>query len=112
MTYDSRLDNPYELTAVLLSRLDIAQQLLERNMGRAPAVTLGFLNLLLENKDLLLGGGDKNRERIRRMAAFLNMYGGACLLDSLTETEIIKLLGGELERTLASEKETKAAKAK
>jgi len=60
----------------------------------------------------LLTGGDSNRLRIRRLAKFLNMYGGVCLLDCLTQTELIKLLGTELERILASEVRKKAARAK
>src|SRR5882762_1693121 len=35
MSHDPERTNPYELTAVLLHRLDITQQLMERNMGRA-----------------------------------------------------------------------------
>jgi Family of unknown function (DUF6339) len=110
MSYDAARTNPYELTSVLLSTLDITQQLLERNMGRAPAIATGFLEFLLQNKDALLVGGDQNRERIRRLAKFLNLYGGVCLLDCLTQTDIIKLLGGELERIMASENKKKPAK--
>ena len=110
LTYDAARNNPYELTAVLLSTLDITQQILERNMGRAPGVVTGFLEFLLQNRDLLLTGGDQNRERIRRLAKFLNMYGGVCLLDCLKQTDIIKLLSTELERVLASEANKKAKK--
>jgi hypothetical protein len=103
LTYDSARDNPYELTGVLLSALDITQQILERNMGRGPEILTGFLEFLLQNRVELLTGGDKNRARIRRLAKFLNMYGGVCLLDCLSQTDIIRLLSGELNRTLASE---------
>jgi hypothetical protein len=110
MSFDSARMNPYELTSVLLYTLDITQQILERSMGRAPVIVTGFLEFLLQNKDALLAGGDQNRVRIRRLAKFLNLYGGVCLLDCLSQTEIIKLLGGELERILASEPKKKAAK--
>jgi hypothetical protein len=46
----------------------------------------------------LLKGGEDNREKIRRLAKFLNMYGGVCLLDCLSERDIMALLDGELER--------------
>lgn len=108
LSYDAGRTNPYELTSVLLSMLDINQQLLERNMGRAPAIATGFLEFLLQNKDSLLTGGDQNRERIRRLAKFLNLYGGVCLLDCLTQTEIVKLLGGEFARIMESEKKKPA----
>jgi hypothetical protein len=103
LTYDSSRDNSYELTSVLLNTLDITQQMLERNMGRGPEILTGFLEFLLQNKAELLTGGDRNRERIRRLAKFLNMYGGVCLLDCLSQTDIIRLLSGELARIQASE---------
>jgi Family of unknown function (DUF6339) len=110
VTYDAERNNPYELTTVLFSTLDITQQILERNMGRAPTIVKGFLEFLLQNKKTLLTRGDQNRTRIRRLAKFLNMYGGVCLLDCLTQTDIIKLLGAELDRALASENSNKSKK--
>jgi hypothetical protein len=103
MSYDEQRTNPYELTTVLLHRLDITQQLLERNMGRAPAIVMGFLEFLMQNKDKLLTEGDHSRERIRTLAKFVNMHGGVCLLDSLTQTDIVKLLEGELGRIIETE---------
>lgn len=110
LSFDSERTNPYELTSVLLYTLDITQQILERNMGRSPAILKGFLEFLLQNKNTLLSGGDQNRDRIRRLAKFLNMYGGVCLLDSLTQTDITKLLGGEFARIMEGESKKKTAK--
>ena len=93
-TYDAKRVNPYELTGVVLTNLDITQTLLERGLGRAPEVVKGFLEFLLQNPDLL-GGGDSNRRLIRQLAKFLNMHGGFCILDCLTSGEIIKLLDVE-----------------
>lgn len=95
VSHDASRDNPYELTGVLLSTLDITQQILERNLGRAPAVVHGFLEFLRIEGDKLLTGGDKNRGRIRRLAKFLNLSGGVCILDSLSESEIIAMLHDE-----------------
>ncbi len=103
LTHDEKRTNPYELTAVLFKTLDITQTILERNMGRAPAVLGGFLEFLLRNRDLLLTGGDANRIRIRRLAMSLNLYGGVSVLDCLNESEIIKLLGKELDHMMSSE---------
>jgi hypothetical protein len=112
LTYDSTRDNPYELTGVLLSTLDITQQILERNMGRGPDILSGFLEFLLQNRAELLTGGDKNRDRIRRLAKFLNMYGGVCLLDCLSETDIIRVLSAEFAKLLANEEKMPAPKKK
>lgn len=100
VSHDPARDNPYELAAVLLSTLDITQQILERGIGRAPAVLIGFLEFLNRNKELLLTGGDVNRVRIRKLAKFLNMHGGVCILDSLSQPKIMALLEAELARIL------------
>lgn len=103
MSYDAQRTNPYDLTSVLLHRLDITQQLMERNMGRAPVIVRGFLEFLTQNKNDLLVAGDHSRDRVRRLAKFLNMTGGVCLLDSLNQTDIMKLLEGELGRIIETE---------
>lgn len=105
VSHDTERDNPYELTTVLLSTLDITQQILERGLGRAPNVIHGFLQFLLHNKETLLAGGNKNRARIRRLAKFLNMHGGVCILDCLSKADVIDLLEVEFSRTLTAENE-------
>jgi hypothetical protein len=111
MSHDATRNNPYELTGVLLHTLDITQQILERNIGRSPVILRGFLEFLLQNRAQLLVGGDQNRTRIRKLAMGLNLYGGVCLLDSLTQMEILKILGTELQRILNAEKKTAKVKA-
>ncbi len=95
LTFDGKRANPYELTGVLFSTLDIAQQILERGMGRAPGVLHGFLEFLLNHNAELLTGGDLNRARIRQLAKFLNMHGGVCLLDALSKAQVMDLLEAE-----------------
>jgi hypothetical protein len=102
LSHDPERENAYELTAVLLSMLDIAQQILERGMGRANNVIKAFLEFLLRNKVTLLTGGDANRSRIRRLAKHLNMYGGVSLLDCLSQSEVMELLEEELARILGT----------
>jgi hypothetical protein len=101
LTYDKARDNPYELTGVLLSKLDIAQQILERNLGRAPSVLTGFLEFLLINKDELLINGNVARRNIRTLVKLLNLNGGVCLLDSLTRSQVIATLDAEFKRLQA-----------
>jgi hypothetical protein len=103
LSSDSNRASPYEMTAVLLSALDITQQILERGMGRASNVLWGFLEFLMENRSTLLTGGNRNRMRIRRLAKRLNMHGGVCLLDLLGRSEVKALLAIELDRILAEE---------
>lgn len=103
LSHDPDRENPYELTTVLLSTLDITQQIVERGMGRANNIIKGFLEFLLRNSGKLLTGGDRNRARIRRLAKHLNMHGGVCLLDSLSQSEVMGLLEKELSRILDAE---------
>jgi len=112
LSHDSDRENPYELTEVLLSTLDVTQQILERGMGRADNILKGFLEFLLRNNDTLLTGGNINRDRIRRLAKHLNMYGGISVLDCLNKNEIMDLLNEELTRILKSESNKNAKKAK
>ena len=112
LSHDADRENPYELTKVLLSTLDITQQIVERGMGRANNIIQGFLAFLLQNADELLIGGNKNRNRIRRLAKHLNMIGGVCVLDLLTQTEVMEILDKELARILESEQKAKVKETK
>jgi hypothetical protein len=103
LTHDKAKSNPYELTAVLFSTLDIAQTILERNMGRSSVILISFLEFLLENNSLLLSGGDLNRQRIRNLAKSLNMQGGICVLDCLQKNYLKDLLRKSLQDQLLTE---------
>ena len=82
---------------MLFSTLDITQTILERNMGRGPKDILsGFLEFLFVNR---IASCSVAATRIATGFGVwqntLNMYGGVCLLDCLSETDIIRLLSAE-----------------
>jgi len=112
LSHDLDRDNPYELTHVLLSTLDITQQILERGLGRAPDVVMGFLEFLRRHKSEMLTGGDANRARIRGLAKFLNLHGGVCILDCLNRSQIIALLEQEFARSNAPDQAEEPAETK
>ena len=91
LTHDPKRAEPYELTRVLLSALDIAQQLLERNLGRAPHVRTGFLEHIRDH-DAALGTGGDRRDRIRALSERLNLTGGVTLLDALSVGQVRAVL--------------------
>lgn len=95
LTHDPERDDEYELTRVLLSALDIAQQLLERNLGRAPHIRTGFLEYLRDNDDRLGDNAGVRRNHIRFLAERLNLRGGKTLLDSLDAGGVYDLLEEE-----------------
>jgi hypothetical protein len=81
--------------------------------GICGASTGSFSNALTRTTALCvvaLKGGPAPRDRVRRLAKFLNLYGGVCLLDCLTQTDIIKLLGDELVRILENENQNQKKK--
>jgi hypothetical protein len=107
LSYDPNRDNPYELTSVLFAYLDITQQVLERNIGRAATVVRGFLEFLRINSELL-SGGEANRARIRALAKYLNLTGGVSVLDCLADADIIRMLKNEWDRMRATEEAASA----
>jgi hypothetical protein len=102
VTFDPQRKNPYELTEVLLSSLDIAQQLLERNLGRILSLNRTFLDYLLRHKKECLDNGDKSRVLVRRLAKALNFQGGVCVLDCMSNQQIITELDREKEQIVKS----------
>ena len=96
LTHDPARADPYELTRVLLSALDIAQQVLERNMGRAARLRTEFLDFLRTRGNDLGTSAGARRQRIRDLAKALNLRGGVTLLDSLSPGEITGILTEEL----------------
>lgn len=102
LTHDPGRSNPYELTAVLLSSLDIAQQLLERNFGRIPGLSHAFLDYLLQHKQECIDNGKKSRVLVRRLAKALNFHGGVCVLDCINKQQLIEVLDQEKEKTVKS----------
>lgn len=103
LTYDEKGGpDQYELTEVILSRLDIAQQLLERNLGRIRPLVRGFLQFAVEHRELCLDAGEASRKRIRYLVGCLHQRSGVCLLDALSKSELRRFLSEELDRYEAS----------
>ncbi|HEV8071510.1 MAG TPA: DUF6339 family protein [Planctomycetaceae bacterium] len=102
LTFDPNRDNPYELTHVLLTSLDIAKNLLERSFGRSPRITRTFLDYLLRHKDECLQSGNRSRLIVRHLAKALNFHGGVCVLDCMTPREIVSFLNAQKDRLEAN----------
>ena len=87
MTYDQNQTSgdPFELTKVLLSYLDIAQSLLERSLGRNKNVLCAFLTYLSKNPNL-------KRDEIRSKIKEINLIGGVRNLTVLDREEILKTI--------------------
>lgn len=101
LTCDNDRDNPYELTHVLFSKLDIEKNLLEHNYGRSPRVIKTFLEFLLANKDECISNGTASREIVRHLAKAVNLRGGVCLLDCMNVTDLTGFLSHEKNKFVA-----------
>lgn len=85
-THDEDRDDPFELTAVLLKNLDVAQSVLERAFSRNRTLTRALLSVLLEREKA--GTPFYERERVRNLAKYLVQVGGVTILDALSLSEI------------------------
>lgn len=90
VTFDEHRDDPFELTGVLLQKLDIAQQLLERTFSRAPNVTRAVLSYIHahpgQNIDLT------DREHFRDLMRHVNRVGGVTILDLLEQEDLLSII--------------------
>jgi hypothetical protein len=85
-TYDEKRSDPFELTAVLLKNLDVAQSILERAFSRNLMLTRAMLSVLLEREKA--GAPFYEREKVRNLAKYLVQVGGVTILDTLSSAEI------------------------
>jgi len=83
----------YLNTSLMLEKLDITQNLVERTIGRIPAATEAIFSLLLKRKKYYLTGkANTGRLRIRNLIKNLGWHGTKELLDVKTKSEIENLL--------------------
>jgi hypothetical protein len=88
----------YRLTQILLSKLDITQQLLERSYGRSRRVVQSILRFIDQYSDQCLNDGQISRDRIRHLAKQLSLRSGLTVLDSMPEACLHDFLLSELKR--------------
>lgn len=87
LTYEETAENPFHLTEVLLSKLDITQGLLERSWGRNNSILRAFLEFLSDTPALGVGS-DSNRVRTRYLYKALTLEGGVGIIDLLSKEDI------------------------
>ena len=97
---DSKKEDPYYFTRVLLSTQDIYQQVLERAMGRSQRILISILEYLGENRKFA-----ESRESIRNLAKELNLIYGVkkiILLDRKSLKKLIEKTGKEAQAIAVS----------
>lgn len=101
VTYDEQREDPFQLTEVLLQKLDIAQQLLERSFSRVPELPKAVMRVVQTYPKDQLDLTD--RDQFRDVMRHVNRVGGVTILDLLTAFE--------LEQTVRSRADTLATRA-
>lgn len=94
ISHDATRGNPFELTEVLLEKLDIAQQLLERSYSRNGTITKTILSMLVEKQ--AIGKPFSHRSLFRPVVMHLNAIGGVTILDALIEDDIREIVDRKL----------------
>ena len=89
VTYDENRADPFELTAVLLQKLDIAQQLLERSFSRVPHLPRAVMEVVRTYPQDELDLTD--RGAFRDIVRHINRVGGVTILDLLNTLRTAKL---------------------
>lgn len=99
-TYDDTRQDPFELTAVLLKRLDVTQSILERTFSHNRAVTRTVLSVLLQReKD---GVPFYDRDDVRKLAGYLVQVGGVTIIDALTLPDVQGLVDRKVSELTAA----------
>ena len=91
VSYDEK--SQYLNTSLMLEKLDITQNLVERTVGRIPAATQAIFSMLLKNKKHYSSTkSNSGRLRIRKLIKCLGWQGTKELLDVKTKAEIEEIL--------------------
>lgn len=99
-SYDPSRDDPFELTAPLLKKLDVTQNLLENAFGKNNLVTQSVLGVLLEREKE--GKAFYVRKKVRDLARYIVQVGGVTIVDALPETDLRELVIGKIDQIEAS----------
>lgn len=106
VTYEKQRENPFELTEMLLQKLDIAQQLLERSFSRVPELPRAVMRVVQAYPKNQLDLTD--RDQFRDVMRHVNRIGGVTILDMLSGSELEQLIR-ERTDTLRSRAKASAA---
>ncbi len=95
VSYDEERSDPFELTGVLLRKLDIALQLLERRFSRNRIITTAILSVLHQRE--IDGKPFPSREKFRDLMRHINRLGGVTILDALDKDDIQRIVASRLD---------------
>lgn len=103
LSYDEQRSDPFELTRILLQKLDITQSLLERSISNVQGMTRLVLEAL-ERSDQE-GIPFTRREDFRDLMKYINEIGGVTVLDTLEKQELLGLIRVRIREIVAGRNE-------
>ncbi|WP_017811630.1 DUF6339 family protein [Paenibacillus shenyangensis] len=98
VSYDEDREDPFELTAMLLSKLDIAQSLLERVFSGNRDITRAVLTVLHQKEKV--EQISVKRETFRSLMMYVNQLGGVTILDALDRADLELIISEKLDALL------------
>lgn len=84
-TYDANRTDPFELTAYVINKQDIINQLLDIGFNGNKELILAVIEAL---RDIEKDGKTVGREEIRSVSRYINSLGSMYLIDTLTRAEV------------------------
>lgn len=89
MTYDSDLEDPFELTRYMLDNFSTKSLVMfSSNFTSNPTITRGYFKALLALEKENYTYGKKSRDVFYQVSKYLNLFGGTHILDYYSEDEI------------------------
>lgn len=92
-TFDSNRTDPFELTAYVVNKQDIINQLLDIGFNGNKTLVIAVIDAL---RDAEKEGKIIGREEIRSVSRYINSLGGIYLIDSLSKEDIYTKVKGIL----------------
>ncbi len=90
-TYDESRADPFELTAALLKKLDVAQNFAENAFGRNVEVIKTLLEVVLEHQFY-------ERDPVRDLARYINSIGGVTIIDAIPRDDLREMFTAKIEQ--------------
>ena len=88
ITYDPARKDPFELTAVLVRRISVAQAILERSWSSNPMIVQAVLSAIKRAEELYPNRFPARQVLRDDLQAYINQIGGVTILDALRPEEI------------------------
>jgi hypothetical protein len=96
VSYDEKRSDPYELTRIMLKKLDIPESLLGRAFSYNRNITMNILEIIAELDSI--GKPFYKRDPFRDLMKYINQLGGVTVLDALDKSDLEGIMHPKIEK--------------